>query len=168
MIHNQKLNQYLKIIIFSLLATVCLTALLQKNLLIADTIEAVDVDSLKKEIADSKAEMLIVDFWATFCDHCRKQAPLFSNIYKKYKPEELSIIGVSFDFDKKKLKRFIDKTGIKFPVYLAEEDVSFHYNISSIPTMQIYDRDRNLVRSHIGIVDEEEITQTIESILRVK
>ena len=162
------ISQYLKIIIFPLLATVCLTAVLQKDLLFADTIEAVDVDSLKREIVDSKAEMLIVDFWATFCDPCRKQAPVFTNLYKKYRPKGLSIIGVSFDFDKKKLQKFIDKTRIQYPIYLGNEDVSFHYNIKSIPTMLVYDRDRNLVQSHVGIVGEEELTQTIENFLRVK
>ncbi len=162
-------RECLKILILPLLATICLTFLSPKDLLFADiNIEAVDVNMLKKEIADSNAEMLIVDFWATFCNPCREQAPVFSNIYKKYETKGLSIIGVSFDFDKKKLEKFIDRTGIQYPVYLAEEDVSFYYNVKSIPTIQVYDRDRNLVQSHVGIVREEELTQTIEKHLRVK
>ncbi len=161
-------NQYLKIFVIPLISVVCLTALSQKDLLCAETIEAVGVDSLKKEIADSKADMLIVDFWATFCDPCRKQAPVFANLYKKYRPEGLSIIGVSFDLDKKKLQRFIDKMGIQYPVYMAGDDVSFHYNIQSIPTMQVYDKDHNLVESHIGLVGKKELTQTTENLLRIK
>lgn len=161
-------SQYLKVFIIPLITAVCITTLFQKDLLCADTVEAVNVDSLEKEIADSKAEMLIVDFWATFCDPCRKQAPLFSSIYKKYQPKGLSIIGVSFDFDKNKLEKFIDKTGIQYPVYMAGDDVSFHYNIQSIPTMQVYDSDLNLVESHIGLIREEELTQEIERLLSVK
>jgi len=168
MIHYKKLSQTLKIFAIPLLVAVCLTATLPRNPLFAETIEAVDVDSLKVEIADSKAEMLIVDFWATFCDPCRKQAPVFANIYRKYRPEGLSIIGISFDFDKKKLKKYIDKTGIQYPVYVAGDDVSFHYNIHSIPTMQVYDRNHNLVESYIGLVREGELTQTIERLLSVK
>ena len=48
------------------------------------------------------------------------------------------------------------------------DDVSFHYNIHSIPTMQVYDRNHNLVESYIGLVREGELTQTIERLLSVK
>lgn len=161
-------NLYLRFLTLTSIAAFCLSSAFQEYSLYADTIEAVDVDFLENEITNSKSEVLIVDFWATFCAPCTKQAPVFSDIYKKYKSKGLSIIGISFDFDREKLQKFIGKTEIRYPVYLGNEDVGFHYDIRSIPTTFIYDRDRNLVQNHVGLVSEDELTQIIEVLLKDK
>ena len=162
------MKHYLKISMFTLVMSICLFVVLQTDLLFANTIDTVDSGFLESEITNSKSEVLIVDFWATFCAPCTKQAPVFSNIYKKYKSKGLSIIGISFDFDKEKLQKFINKTGIEYPVYLGNEDVGFHYDIRSIPTTHIYDRDRDLVQNHVGLVGEDELSQIIEGLLKDK
>lgn len=161
-------NRYLRFLILTPIAAFCLSSVFQEYSLCADTIDTVDAGFLENEITNSKSEVLIVDFWATFCAPCSKQAPVFSNIYKKYKSKGLSIIGVSFDFDREKLQKFIGKTEIRYPVYLGNEDVGFHYDIRSIPTMLIYDRDRNLVQNHVGLVGEDELSQIIENLLKDK
>mgnify|MGYP001559803678 CR=1 FL=1 len=161
-------NHYLRLLILTPIAAFCLSSVFQEYLLFANTIEAVDAGFLESEITDSKSEVLIVDFWATYCAPCTKQASVFSNIYAKYKPKELSIIGVSFDFDKDKAVKFVNKLGIKYPVYLGNEDVSFHYDIRSIPTTLIYDSDRKLVQTHVGLVGEDELSQIIEGLLKDK
>ncbi|ODS30355.1 MAG: putative thiol-disulfide oxidoreductase [Candidatus Scalindua rubra] len=145
-----------------------MSSVFQEYSLYANTIETVDVGFLENEITNSKSEVLIVDFWATFCAPCTKQAPVFSNIYKKYKSKGLSIIGVSFDFDKDRAEKFIKKLAIKYPIYLGNEDVGFQYDINSIPTTHIYDRDGNLVKRYVGLVGEDELTQIIEPLLSAK
>ena len=171
-------TRYLRLLILTPIAAFCLSSVFQpclrrsaagrEYLLFANTIETVDVGFLENEITNSKSEVLIVDFWATFCSPCAEQAPVFSNIYKKYRSKGLAIIGVSFDFDKEKLQKFISKTEIKYPVYLGNEDVGFHYDIRSIPTTFIYDRDRKLVQNHVGLVGEDELSQIIEELLKDK
>ena len=161
-------NHYLRLLILTPIAAFCLSSVFQEYLLFANTIEAVDAGFLESEITNSKSEVLMVDFWATYCAPCTKQATVFSNIYKKYKSKGLAIIGISFDFDKEKLQKFINKTEIKYPVYLGNEDVGFHYDIRSTPTTLIYDSNRKLVQTHVGLVGEDELSQIIEGLLKDK
>lgn len=78
-------NRYPRFIILTPIAAFCLSSVFQEYLLFANTIEAVDAGFLESEITNSKSEVLIVDFWATYCAPCTKQAPVLSSIYKKYK-----------------------------------------------------------------------------------
>ncbi|GJQ59478.1 MAG: TlpA family protein disulfide reductase [Candidatus Scalindua sp. AMX11] len=131
-------------------------------------INIIGAESLKKEITNSKSKILVVDFWATFCKPCEKQVPVYSLIQTKFRPDDVSIIGVSLDFDKSRAKKFVQVQGIKYPTFLSDEDLSFHFNVNSIPTTHIYNDDRKLVQSYIGFVGEEELTETIEKLLRAQ
>lgn len=134
----------------------------------ASTVETINTDLLKREISDSNSKVLIVDFWATWCSPCRKQLPVLSNIYEKYKAKGLSIIGIAMDYNMKNVKKFVRKSEIKYPVYLGNEDIGYLYKVRAIPTTHIYDIDGNLVKKHTGFLNEDELTQIIENILEAK
>lgn len=134
----------------------------------ASTIKNINIDSLKKEISNAKSSILIVDFWATWCSPCKKQLPILSNLYEKYRSRGLSIIGVAMDYNMKDVKKFVRKSDIRYPVYVGGEDIGFIYKLKAVPTTHIYDRNGNLVKKHTGFVNEEELTQIIENILEAK
>lgn len=133
----------------------------------AKSVKIIDTDMLKKEIIDSKGEIIIVDFWATWCSPCRNQMPILSNIYEKYKSNGLSIVGVALDFDSEKVGKFVTNLRIKYPIYIAEEEVGFQYEINALPTMLIYNKDGNLMDKHVGFISKKELTKIIEDFLHI-
>ncbi len=155
---------------FSVLLLISLyPGLSQHPSLYANTvIKVIGADSLEQEITHSKSKVLIVDFWATFCKPCEKQTPVFSLIQTKYRPDDVAIISVSLDFDKRRVKKFVQTKKITYPIFLSDEDLSFHFNINSIPTTNIYNDERKLVQSYVGLVGEDELTSTIEKLLRIQ
>ncbi|MDR4504957.1 MAG: hypothetical protein MRK01_09240 [Candidatus Scalindua sp.] len=64
-----------------------------------------------------------------------------------YRPDDVSILGVSLDFDKTRAKSFIPVKGNRYPIFFGEEDLGFHFNVNSLPTTHIYDDERKLVKS---------------------
>lgn len=163
-----KILKYPNLNLLSLL-TICLSLLsiLAIRPLLAKNIKIIDTDMLKKEITDSKGKIIIVDFWATWCSPCRKQMPILSNIYEKYKSSGLSIVSVALDLDSEKVARFVNNLGAKYPVYMGDEDVGFQYEINAVPTMLIYNKDGDLLEKHVGFISKEELAQIIEDFLHI-
>lgn len=135
--------------------------------LFAGEIKIIDAESLKQTLSNSRNKITIVDFWATWCTPCKKQLPALSRIFTKYRGNGLSVIGVSMDFDKDKAKRFIGKLGIKYPVYLAAEDMAFNFDIQALPATFIYGKGGNLIKSHTGFINEDELIHIIEKMLNI-
>lgn len=109
-----------------------------------------DVNGNPIKLADFKGKYLLIDFWASWCVPCRKGNPHLIELYKKYNPKGLEILGVANDdFDKKAWRKAIktDNIGIWHHVLTGIEidpetrrpinphkNVNANYNISTLPT----------------------------------
>ena len=158
-----KISKSLFIIPFLLFSIILHTSLSYGN-----TVEAINTDSLNKEISEAKSQLLIVDFWATWCSPCKKQLPVLLNLYEKYKSKGLSIIGVAMDYNAQNVNKFLKNSDINYPIYLGNEDIAYIYKVKAVPTMHIYDRSGNLLKTHAGFISECELSQIIEDVLSEK
>lgn len=161
--NRNKFNKSLIIIPFLLF-----TIILHTSFSYGNTVEVINTDSLNKEISEAKSELLIVDFWATWCSPCKKQLPVLFNLYEKYKSKGLSIIGVAMDYNAQNVNKFLKKSDVNYPIYLGNEDIAYIYKVKAVPTMHIYDRSGNLVKKHAGFISECELAQIIENVLSEK
>ena len=62
--------------------------------------------------------VVLVDYWATWCPPCRTAAPELEELYQRYHDQGFEVAGVSFDRDEKAIQKFIKRTGISYPTYL--------------------------------------------------
>ncbi len=131
-------------------------------------VNPIDPDSLKTAISAAKDQVVIVDFWATWCSPCKKQQPVLSGLYEKYKSKGVTVIGVAMDYNLKDVRKFVHKSDIKYPVYMGDDDIGYVYKLKSVPTMHIYDKSGNLIETHSGFVSEEGLVQMIETALATK
>lgn len=150
--------------------SLCYLYAMPTSLLFANSIKTIKPDELNQKIASQNKAIIIIDFWSTWCLPCQKQVSVLSRVYERYKSRGLSIIGISLNFDeeKKKVEKFINKEDIKYPVYLGGQDTAFSYNINALPTMNIYDKEGNLIGNHVGFTGEEELENIINNILEKK
>jgi len=88
-----------------------------------------------------RGQVVMVNFWASWCEPCRKEFPLLDQIYKKYKAAGFTLVGVNVEPDAKDAESFIAKTPVTFPIVFDKDStVSKLYRVSGMPTTVLIDR----------------------------
>jgi thiol-disulfide isomerase/thioredoxin len=119
----------------------------------ADTVNAKG----KASPAANKGKVLIVDFWATWCEPCKKSFPKLQELYTKYKGQ-LEILAISEDDENNGLKDFGDAHGnVKFPLMWDDgKKIAAKWQPKSMPATFIVDKSGVVKFVHLGYHDGEE------------
>jgi peroxiredoxin len=119
--------------------------------------------SLKK----LRGKVVIVDFWGTFCEPCKKSFPKLQELNAKYSDTGLEIVAISEDEveDKDKIPAFADAYGARFTIgWDSHKSAAKLYNLPTMPSSFVIDRSGRVRYAHAGYRDGEE--QELESELR--
>ena len=105
------------------------------------------------DLSQYKGQVVMINFWATWCGPCRQEMPLLEDIYKKYKPMGFTMLGVNVEPKTGDPEGWLSKLPkpVTFPVALdTESKVSKLYNVDSMPSTVIVDRKGNVRFRHRG------------------
>jgi len=92
-------------------------------------------------LADLKGQVVIVEFWATWCGPCRQEMPQLSKLYDKYRGSGFVLMGVNVDDDVRNATEVANKLAVSFPVLLdTDKAVSKLYDLSTMPSTVLVDR----------------------------
>jgi len=121
--------------------------------------EAVGGDG-PKSLAEGKGQVVIVDFWATFCDPCRKSFPAYQELVDKY-AGDLAVIAVSVDDPEDvtadEVKQFADELGVTFSiVWDKSQETAGVYKPPKMPTSYVIDKDGVIRHIHAGYESGEQ------------
>jgi len=117
------------------------------------------LDGRDVKLSEYKGNVVLVEFWATWCPPCRASVPELISIQDKYKNKGFVILGVSVDEGQNLVAKLTDFTGefrINYPILLGNEDVARAYNVRSIPTSFLVDKDGKIVTWYMGYTDQFE------------
>ena len=94
----------------------------------------------------AKGKTVVLDFWASWCPDCRKDAPEVVRMYEAYRQQGVEFVGISMDTDVEAWKKAIDKFGIKYPQVselkkFKETDIAKAYGVNWIPSMVVIGED---------------------------
>jgi len=96
-----------------------------------------------------RGKPVILDFWATWCEPCRREMPELNRIYHQYRSQGLEVIGISVDTIKGEgvsaVAPFIKEFGIKYPIVMADQDMVKRLGVWGIPTTLFIDPAGGLV-----------------------
>jgi thiol-disulfide isomerase/thioredoxin len=116
-----------------------------------------------------KGQVVMLNFWASWCGPCRQEMPLLENIYKKYNKLGFTLIGVNVEPDSKAADEWLKQTPVSFPViYDKDSQVSKLYDVAGMPSTVIIDRKGNIRVLHRGYKpgDENEYLDSIRTLVR--
>jgi thiol-disulfide isomerase/thioredoxin len=154
------------------LAALLLLFLLPAPLLpAAGALIPVDEDGYRNVLAGQRHKVVLVDFWATWCEPCREEMPALVALAKKYRGRGVVLVTVSADEPEQEAAagEFLARTGAPAPAYIkrANSDEDFINSVDrawsgALPSLFLYDRQGRKAASFTG---ETEIAQ-IETALR--
>jgi thiol-disulfide isomerase/thioredoxin len=121
-------------------------------------------------------KVVLVNFWATWCEPCRGEIPFLIDLHRKYADKGLVVVGVAMDEEgKTKVEPYVTKerfdvngtpTAMDYPIILGNDKLAEQFGgIIGMPTTVLYARDGRKVTTKIGslLVDPEKFTQTLEA-----
>lgn len=125
------------------------------------------------QLSKLKGQVVMINFWASWCGPCRQEFPLLDSMYRKYKPMGFTLIGVNVEPDMKDAEeKFLSKIApVTFPIAMDKDNhVSQAYGVTAMPSTVIVDRKGNLRWLHRGYKpgDENEYLDQVRALLREK
>jgi len=118
-------------------------------------------------LASMGGQVVLLDFWATWCKPCVKSMPELDAMYRDYQKQGLMVVGVSVDQGEdraKKVKKFLEKKPVAYPIVIdsAESSSWEAFNVSALPTLYLIDREGHIVERWIGLVDMAAVRSAVE------
>jgi thiol-disulfide isomerase/thioredoxin len=123
------------------------------------------------DLSQFKGQVVMINFWATWCKPCRDEMPLLEDIYKKYKPMGFTLVGVNVEPDAKDAEAWLGKLAkpVSFPIaFDTDSKVSKMYKVAVMPSTVFVDRKGNIRVMHKGYKagDENTYLTQIRSMLK--
>ncbi len=118
---------------------------------------------------DLKGQVVMLNFWASWCGPCRQEMPLLDQMHKKYEALGFKLLGVNVEADTKDAERWLAQTPVTFPILFDRENkVSQMYSVNAMPSTVFIDRKGNVRYLHRGYKagDEGEYLNQIRALLR--
>ena len=112
------------------------------------------IDGKSFKLSDLRGKTVVLDFWASWCPDCRKDAPEVVRMYNEYHGRGVEFVGISMDTDVSAWRKGCEKLGIKFLQVselkkFKETDISKLYGVRWIPSMVVIGRDGKVVLSTV-------------------
>lgn len=118
-------------------------------------------------LRDLRGRAVLLDFWATWCTHCRAEAPVLDGIARRWRDRGVTVVGVDMDAPGQGDPReFAVRHGLSYPiVHDARGDASREYRIEELPTLVLVSRDGVVVAVRTGAADGRELDRLVQQAL---
>ena len=112
-----------------------------------------------------KGQVILLDFWASWCGPCKKSFPAMQELHKQYAGRGLTIVAVSVDENREDMERFAKTANVSFTVVRnAGQKLVAAADVSTMPTSFLIDRAGKIRYVHKGFTGEETVKQYQEEI----
>jgi peroxiredoxin len=120
-------------------------------------------------LQEQRGQVVLVNFWATWCGPCRQEIPHLNRLHEKYRSSGFQVLGINIDDDARAATELATRLGVKFPVLLdTDKKASRLYDMSAMPATVVIDRDGRVRYVHRGYRDgfEKTYEQQIRELLK--
>ena len=103
------------------------------------------------DLAEYEGNVVILDFWASWCEPCRDSFPWLNAMHDKYADQGLVIVGVNLDADLEAAAGFLTEFPPRFTIYYdTRKRLAREFDVVSLPSSYVIGRDGRVLKKHQG------------------
>ena len=117
-------------------------------------------------LADFRGQVVLLDFWATFCLPCVKALPELQALHARLAPRGFSVVGVTVDDRDALVRKATSEAKVGYPLLRATPEVWNAYKVTALPSLILVGRDGKIIRRYGGEADKTAMLADIENAVR--
>ncbi len=103
------------------------------------------------KLSEFRGEIVMINFWASWCGPCRQEMPELERLYQRYKPMGFTLLGINVDEQIKNAEKMLKQIPVSFPILFdREHKVTDLYEVAAMPTTILIDRNGTVRGVHLG------------------
>lgn len=124
-----------------------------------------DLNGRPRSLSDFKGQVVLLDFWATWCEPCMEELPDLIRFQDAHKDQNFTLVGVAMDAEGVSIVGPVARQNkIPYPILISGGDLPSGYNVPGFPCAFLIDRDGNIVRRYLGPVSYEELERDVSEL----
>jgi len=126
-------------------------------------------DGGKLSLSELKGQVVMINFWATWCGPCRQEMPLLQQIQAKYEPLGFTLVGINVEPDSTEAEAWLTKVPVSFPILFDRQNtVAESFGVVGMPSTVFIDRSGNVRYVHRGYKpgDEARYADMVRSLVK--
>ena len=128
-----------------------------------------DLNGESVNLSAYKGNVIVLNFWATWCEPCRVEIPLLIRLHDKYSEKGLTVVGLSVDRDLEKVPPFARRLGVTYPIFVIGPNHAIDKAYAprwGVPATVVIRRDGRICRRESGALSEPNFEKRLVELLR--
>ena len=120
-------------------------------------------------LSELRGEVVLINFWASWCGPCRQEMPILSELHDKYQAMGFTVLGVNVEENSDAARKLLQDMPVNFPVLFDNDSsVSRQYDVAAMPSTVLVDRNGNMRFLHKGYKSglEDIYMEQVRSLIR--
>jgi thiol-disulfide isomerase/thioredoxin len=128
-----------------------------------------DTSGVRQSLSQWRGKVIVVNFWATWCEPCREEMPEFVRVQSELGSRGVQFVGIAVD-QPDKVDRFAKQLQLNYPALIGgyeavELSASMGNRFAALPFTIVIDRQGRVVQTHLGPVKKDQLRATINQLL---
>ncbi len=125
-----------------------------------------DLNGRSWRLADHRGEVVLLNFWATWCPPCQEETPGLVRLSKSYAQNELDVVGVSMDEGGPAVvRRFVSEFKIPYTIGMSDDKLTPASTVEALPTTLLIDRQGRVAKTYVGGASEKVFRADVDALL---
>jgi cytochrome c biogenesis protein CcmG/thiol:disulfide interchange protein DsbE len=129
------------------------------------TVTTFDGETIR--LSDLRGQVVVINFWASWCGPCRDEAPALERLWQRYRDQGVVILGITYADNERDSRAFIDEFSMTYPnaadigTFISKEQ----YHIVGVPESFVIDQSGNVAEFIFSVVNEDRLSATLDRLL---
>lgn len=124
-----------------------------------------DISGKPLRLSDYRGKVVVLDFWATWCEPCKQEIPHLIDLQSKY-GQRVQVLGISMDDDDKPVRTFQQQYKMNYPIAVGTSSLADQYGgVLGLPITFVIDGQGRIAKRYIGAADFSGIEAEVQKLL---